>query len=195
VAEGTPSGWYADPYNRHEHRFFDGERWTHDVSDGGVQAIDDPAAASPAIVPPIATPRSAAAVAVTGEPTVVVKHRSPLPWILLGIFVFFVVAFVGCAVLVGVGLNEAADEIGRAQERHAISQNQFDSVQIGTPRAAVLAALGKQPAETSSFKSEAEGTVDISSDCIYYWESGQTFGNWYQFCFDSAGNLRTKTQS
>jgi Protein of unknown function (DUF2510) len=194
MATGTPAGWYADPYGRHQHRYFDGEKWTHDVSDSGTQSTDDPEAGTPAVVPPSPFSRPAMATA-TAEPTVVVKHRSPLPWILLGIFVVMVVGVVGCVAVVSVGLDQAAKEIGRTQERHAISQAQFDSVQIGSPRDAVINALGKPPAETSSFESQAEGDLDLSTACIYYWESGETFGNWYQFCFDSAGNLQTKSQS
>jgi hypothetical protein len=32
--------WYVDPLGRFEGRFFDGERWTERVSDGGAIAID-----------------------------------------------------------------------------------------------------------------------------------------------------------
>jgi hypothetical protein len=33
--------WAYDPTGRHELRYWDGERWTHHVADGGVQASDD----------------------------------------------------------------------------------------------------------------------------------------------------------
>jgi hypothetical protein len=33
--------WYPDPTGRHEQRYWDGARWTGDVSDGGRQSIDD----------------------------------------------------------------------------------------------------------------------------------------------------------
>lgn len=36
-AEGI---WAADPYRRHELRYFDGRRWTDHVSDAGVPAVD-----------------------------------------------------------------------------------------------------------------------------------------------------------
>jgi hypothetical protein len=193
---GTLAGWHADPYNRHELRYFDGSVWTFNVSDGGTQSIDDPTAGTPAVVPQAATPSSVGVPRATAQtPAVVVHHRSRWPWVLLGIFIFMVLGFGGCAVISVVVLSEAADEISEAQERHAISQTQFESIQVGTPRATVLQTLGKSPTTTSSFESEAEGDFDISSDCIYYWESGETFGNWYQFCFDAAGNLRTKSQS
>jgi hypothetical protein len=37
---GTPAGWQPDPAGRHEHRYWDGGRWTEHVSDGGTQSVD-----------------------------------------------------------------------------------------------------------------------------------------------------------
>ena len=34
------SGWFADPSRRHTYRFWDGTRWTNQVSDGGAAGID-----------------------------------------------------------------------------------------------------------------------------------------------------------
>ena len=34
------SGWHPDPTARHEHRYWDGSRWTDDVSDRGVTSTD-----------------------------------------------------------------------------------------------------------------------------------------------------------
>lgn len=34
------TGWYADPSRRHTYRFWDGARWTSQVSDGGTAGID-----------------------------------------------------------------------------------------------------------------------------------------------------------
>ncbi|WP_206673679.1 DUF2510 domain-containing protein [Pseudactinotalea terrae] len=36
----TPPQWSADPMGRHQHRYWDGSRWTEHVSDNGVTAID-----------------------------------------------------------------------------------------------------------------------------------------------------------
>jgi hypothetical protein len=33
-------GWYPDPMQHHERRFFDGVRWTEHVADGDVRAVD-----------------------------------------------------------------------------------------------------------------------------------------------------------
>lgn len=198
MAEGL-AGWNPDPYGRHEQRYFDGAQWTEHVSDAGVQGTDDPQAAPPSTVVPQRAPDVATSAAYRPvqqqTPAIVEHHRSRWPWVLLGIFGFMVIGFAGCAVISAVVLTKAADEISEQQERHAISQSQFESVAVGTSRASVLATLGKDPTTTSSFQSEVAGDVDIKSDCIYYWESGETFGNWYQLCFDAAGNLASKTQS
>jgi uncharacterized protein YxjI len=41
-APSGPVGWYADPFGRHELRYYDGARWTEHVSDRGQQTIDPP---------------------------------------------------------------------------------------------------------------------------------------------------------
>ena len=35
--------WYPDPFGRHEHRYFDGAKWTEHVSSHGRQSVDPPA--------------------------------------------------------------------------------------------------------------------------------------------------------
>jgi hypothetical protein len=37
----SPPQWARDPYGRHELRYFDGARWTAQVSDNGVTTIDN----------------------------------------------------------------------------------------------------------------------------------------------------------
>src|SRR5919198_3412367 len=36
----APAGWFADPGRRHELRYWDGQRWTEQVSDRGTQGVD-----------------------------------------------------------------------------------------------------------------------------------------------------------
>jgi hypothetical protein len=43
----SPPGWVADPYGRHELRYWDGDEWTEHVSDGGLVATDAVEVASP----------------------------------------------------------------------------------------------------------------------------------------------------
>ena len=39
-ASVSVAGWYGDPSGRHEHRYFDRERWAEHVSNAGVQSLD-----------------------------------------------------------------------------------------------------------------------------------------------------------
>ena len=36
----APAAWHPDPSGRHQHRYWDGSRWTERVSDDGVQSVD-----------------------------------------------------------------------------------------------------------------------------------------------------------
>jgi len=42
VRDGQAAGWKADPFGRHELRFFDGTRWTPYVRDAGKDGMDEP---------------------------------------------------------------------------------------------------------------------------------------------------------
>ncbi len=39
-AGGQPAGWHPDPSGRHQHRWWDGQRWTDDVSTNGTTSTD-----------------------------------------------------------------------------------------------------------------------------------------------------------
>lgn len=41
----APANWYADPFGRHELRYFDGTQWTEHVSSHGKAAVDPPVGA------------------------------------------------------------------------------------------------------------------------------------------------------
>jgi hypothetical protein len=64
--------WYTDPSTRHRLRYWDGERWTAFVSDGGETAVDELGSAPPAT----ATATSTAALAV-GPEHAIIKLTSP----------------------------------------------------------------------------------------------------------------------
>lgn len=59
-------GWFPDPLGRHEHRYFNGESWTADVSDGGHRLIDPMGITSSAQPQPHTGNRSAAAAMTCG---------------------------------------------------------------------------------------------------------------------------------
>jgi hypothetical protein len=39
MGQGT-GGWWPDPYNRHEQRYYDGQRWSEHVADNGLQSVE-----------------------------------------------------------------------------------------------------------------------------------------------------------
>ncbi len=43
----APANWYADPFGRHELRYFDGTNWTEHVSSHGQTSVDPPVGAGP----------------------------------------------------------------------------------------------------------------------------------------------------
>jgi uncharacterized protein YxjI len=57
VAETAPPtdqapGWYPDPWGKHEHRYYDGDVWTHHVASHGRQS-EDPPPDSAGVVPTV----------------------------------------------------------------------------------------------------------------------------------------------
>ena len=42
TSTGTPPGWFADPFFRHEQRFWSGSQWTEQVTDHDVPGTDPP---------------------------------------------------------------------------------------------------------------------------------------------------------
>lgn len=57
------AGWHADPFGRHQLRYWDGSKWTAHVADDGVTASDSPKASPQPVVAP-----TVAAGAVSGSP-------------------------------------------------------------------------------------------------------------------------------
>lgn len=51
----SPAGWRQDPYGAHELRWWDGQAWREQVSDGGIQSVDfppPPPPQTPGVPPP-----------------------------------------------------------------------------------------------------------------------------------------------
>jgi hypothetical protein len=54
TSTGKPAAsWYPDPLGRHEHRYWDGERWTVHVADQGVTGIDGATQPQPVVQQPV----------------------------------------------------------------------------------------------------------------------------------------------
>jgi hypothetical protein len=114
------------------------------------------------------------------------KKKSPVLKILLGIAVLMVLIIGGCSALVAGGVNEAVNNYNEEQAKSAISQETFDSVQLGATRADVDAAVAPAvPQDAQEFTQE--GVLDqaqINSSCIYFNREGGEFGDIFQFCFE-----------
>lgn len=96
-------GWFADPYGRFEHRFYDGLRWTAHVSTGGNAQID-PAGFTPSA--PASPPPPAGSAGVVPPPAPVLTGTEPTP----------------PAAAAGPSLRERLDQLGPdAKERPAAS--------------------------------------------------------------------------
>src|SRR5215212_9609944 len=96
---GPPPGWYADPDGSPRRRWWDGTRWTEYLQ-----------GAQPA---PYAPPRYSGA-----------------GWkIALGVLLVLCVAIGGCFVVIGQVVDEGVDEVKKELQRHAITPEQFRSVE------------------------------------------------------------------
>lgn len=42
TSSGTAPGWFADPFFKHQHRYWSGTEWTEHVDDGGTPGTDPP---------------------------------------------------------------------------------------------------------------------------------------------------------
>jgi hypothetical protein len=149
-AAAPPAGWYPDPENPGGQRYWDGRGWTEN-------RVGYPAA------PPA---------------TAVPKRRSGFKIFLIvasAIIVAIVVLVVGCAALIGAGVDSAVEE----SNEHAITKAQYDSIENGMSRSEVEDELGP-PGDAQDF--DLEGLPD--SSCIYYNETDELLGNYFQFCFD-----------
>lgn len=108
--------WHPDPLHRHELRWFDGNAWTSQISDGGVPGVD-PLGLAPSPGPQLQTPG---------------KSRGGLVAALVGVVLVAAVA-VGAFVLIGGGNDaELADEIaGVRLLLDGVSPGDDDFVHLG----------------------------------------------------------------
>ena len=117
------SSWEPDPTGRHQYRWWDGERWTDQAADNGVQAVDPvsdseanlPFGALPTAPPPPPGPGGYTPTGVKGRVVIIASRQqllaSPLrrlgariiDWIILAIPTFF---------FIGTLLNPDSDESG-----------------------------------------------------------------------------------
>ena len=107
--------------------------------------------------------------------------------IALAVFLALSLGIAGCfALVIDVGVNEVRKEL----RRHAITPEQFRSVERGARRSSVIEQLGVPPLAPGSFDDANVPAEARRDSCIVYSQKGTTLG-FYEFCF-RRGRLRTK---
>ena len=106
--------------------------------------------------------------------------------ILLAVALVLVIGIAGCAVLISTGV----DEVKRELRAHAITTQQFRSVEEGSSRGAVTEQLGVDPIANESLDDDGVPSGQRDSSCIYYSREGTTL-DFFEFCF-KRGKLVSK---
>ena len=109
----------------------------------------------------------------------------------LGVILGLTVLIVGCAVLLGAGADQVADEIDKQQKANSITLTQYRGAKTGTRQSTIEKRFG-EPSDAQEFESEIPD-LDARSkgSCIYYNRRGGEIGDIFQFCFDD-GRLTSK---
>lgn len=164
--EPISAGWYDDATGTGSKRWWDGQQWTEQRT----------AASPPATAP--------AKKSNTGLKVVI--------GIMVGIFVLGIVGFIGCTVLLGVGVNEAVNELNEEQAKHAITKAQYNAIPLGMTEKQVQESTGKTPEDRQAFESEGYLSKEPGkSTCVYYNQADGEFLDTFQLCFDN-GKLTSK---
>jgi hypothetical protein len=179
--KGAAAGYYPDPMGSGRARWWDGASWTMTVG----PPVPAGTAAGRKVPPPTKVCRHCGAKNETFEANCPSCGRSYTQntGLIVAAIASAVVAcllFVGgCALLIAAAVDEVGDEL----DETAITREEFDSIAIGTSRAAVEARLGR-PFERSDNR---------AGSCLHYNEEGESVlgVSTFRFCFDAAG-LRSK---
>jgi hypothetical protein len=67
-ATAPAAGWMADPFGRHQHRYWDGAQWTAHIANNGTASTDPPSSAKASAPTPAVTTPSSSAATPTAEP-------------------------------------------------------------------------------------------------------------------------------
>jgi hypothetical protein len=178
--ERAEAGYYPDPLRTGRARWWDGRAWTLRMGPrvGAAAPMDK------AVPPPERVCKRCGAEAETfaSECPNCGRSYAQNTGLIVGLAagaVALVLLMGGCGLLIAAVVNEVDD----IEPSHAITQEEFDAVQLGEMRGAVQSRLGR-PEEVKSFIG-ARG----QATCIYYNESGE--GPFqdppFQFCFDARG--------
>jgi hypothetical protein len=192
MSEQQPAGWYPDPTDRSRQRYWDGHAWRDQAAPTQVQPTRSSSGATRQQQTRAMIQRS--------------RHRRPKPlWVLGAMVLVLVVGGGAWLVLRGSGTSKtkstavspnptlSAKALNAEQQAHAISKAQFDSVSLGTSEGGVVKALGKPPQNPEQYVNNGVlKQTDIRSSCLYYNQSGASFGSGFRFCFTNTGLVNKK---
>jgi Protein of unknown function (DUF2510) len=187
-------GWYADPYQRHESRYWNGQAWSEHVGDHGQTSVDPPGERPPqaALVPaPTAAqpggpaPTYAAPWAAPAATAEAAPRRRVTPIILAGIVVIALVA--GGVGLFIVNSSKPSQVLkGTATTNATTTLTGSNGWQLDVPVGAVPAdrdgkpativvSVDKAAAPTDVDTSNVPSSVKLSGDVYQIEPEGQTF--------------------
>lgn len=118
--------------------------------------------------------------------------------VILAALLAVAVLIVGCVALTSGGEDEVDEGVRRGQNSNAITNEQAQSLKLGTTRGAVESRFGP-PRPDQEGRNDGLGTTEGLGDdtCIYYnLKPGELLNEW-QFCFRGAGKsgkLTTKNR-
>jgi hypothetical protein len=200
--EGGAEGFYPDPLGGTRARWWDGTKWTSKM---GQKMPPGTAPPTPPVQQAASTPGSGPIAAPTklcphcGAQAA--THESKCPHcgksykkrtglkifaVLCGIGLLFLI---GCVALIGTAVDEAEKD----QQAHAITSQEFQSVDIGTSQSAIEKRFG-EPDDSQDFQQKnVLKPGSQNSSCIYYNEDDADLleGKFFQFCF-TEGKLDSK---
>lgn len=110
--------------------------------------------------------------------------------VVLGLVLVLVVFIVGCSVVVGVGINDAVDELQNQLNEAAISEAEFRSVKVGpkgNSRKRIEARFGDPQSQKDIESDDVEGipVPKPGLECVYY-NNEDKDNALFRFCFDKA---------
>jgi hypothetical protein len=110
--------------------------------------------------------------------------------VMLGIILGCTVLIVGCAALIGAGVNAAQQD----SDKTAITSTQYGSASLGSATRSEIEADFGEPQSSNDVQAAGIDGIpksDFSQQCIYYSRKGE-LASLFQFCFDGDGTLRSK---
>ncbi len=115
--------------------------------------------------------------------------------VVLGVVVGGLVLIVGCVAVVGIGINQASDEIQESFDERSITMAEYESVIMGeTTAQEIVERFGEPTVREESLPegSEDDPDAELELQCLSYNRKGELTS--FRFCFDD-GVVESKSGS